>query len=94
MLGVKSGALPTPCTATNAHAAPGLRALLCSSQLCQTCCGALSDTSPHRLTCLNAPFPAGRTVQEGLGHAALLGEARHWGWACQSVCLPVPVDQM
>ena len=43
--------------------------------------------APHRLVYLNAWFPAGRTVWEGLGGVALLKEVCHW--ACVGFEVPV-----
>ena len=43
--------------------------------------GGLNDNGPYRLICLNAWFPVGGTILEGLGGVVLLEEVCHRGWA-------------
>jgi hypothetical protein len=44
-------------------------------------CGGLNENGTHRLICLNAQSPLGRTVWEGLGGVASLKEMCYWEWA-------------
>lgn len=52
-------------------------------------CGGLNESNPDRLLHLNAQYPVGGAVQNGLGSMALVEQVGHCGWLGFEVSNPI-----